>query len=524
MKPFRHGKRTHPLSMLIFFSRFLYLLLVPLARAFVALLSGGLIAWVQGAWLDLLILFLMTALSFQVWNHLRYTFDQTGLYYTNGIFIKTRTFIPIERICTLCTHTPILLRPLRMVNLRIDTLALHPKNPDLSFFVTSREANRILDLRRSLHKNPDLVTASYRPSTRDILGLCLFTSNSLLGILLISTFITQAGRLLGQDFSNLLVGFLEDIARGLIPVSQLLTLVFRLPPLASLLALFLLCGWSIAFIMNLLNIKGLQVSRTKNTLYISGGIFTRKDYCLLVKDISFIDIRQSLLTRIIGLHSVYLNAIGFGKQQSDITAIVPFSSKRKCLGHLASLLPEYKAVPRQLKPNAGAIMKFIIEPLWPCLLIPALTFIAVALWPAWDGMLYFIGFMCSVPAYWFMGVRLLDFFSSGISCENDCYTLRYSNTFYLHTVVFNYDKIVLINIRQSILQRGDKKCDLVVSTRSEGRSKHHIRNLDWDDTAALFGAVDPNPFHLKIGFWDKLMVLFQELLQIVFKLLNRNGS
>lgn len=127
------------------------------------------------------------------------------------------------------------------------------------------------------------------------------------------------------------------------------------------------------------------------------------------------------------------------------------------------------------------------------MLIPAGTVVACWLLPKWTGLIGFAGFMLSLPALWFLGVRILDFLSSGVSRDGDCYTLRYSNRYYLHTVVFPFDKIALVNVRQSILQRGDRKCDLKVSTRAEGRFRHHIRNLDWDGVVALFDAGDEAP-------------------------------
>lgn len=503
--------------MLIFFSRFLYLLIVPLTRGVIALLSGGLLAWIEGAWVDILILFSMFTLAYQVWNHLYYRFDERGIQYTSGIFVCKNTFIPMDKISLLGVHTPLLLRPFRMANLRIDTLARTINDPDLSFFVTTKEANRILALRRAPYSRAEKIEATFSPGIRSLLGLCLFTSNTFIGIILLVTFITQFGKLLGEQFANLFIGFLEELARGLVPVSQLIMFVFRIQPLALLIGLLLLCGWFVAFIANLLNLKGLEISRTATSLYIQGGISTHKNYCLLLSDIVFVDLRQSLLTRLLKLHSVYIDAVGFGKTKSGISAIVPFSHENNCLKHLSKLLFEYRPSPRQLKPNAGAIMKFLLDPLWPCLLVPLATFLAASYFRDWASLIYFVGFMCSIPAYWFMGVRLLDFFSSGASRDNEIFTLRYSNTFYLHTVVFSFDKIALINIRQSILQRGDKKCDLVVSTKSETRKKHHVRNLDWDAAAKLFDAVDPQPFQLKIGFWDKIMLFFNRVIQFVNK-------
>lgn len=502
---------THPLSIFAYLYRFLYLLLIPIARGLVAALTGGLLRWLAGAWLDLLILVLVLVLAFQKWNHFQYYMDYNSFYYTTGIFYQQKISISMERICTLSIQQPFWMRPLRLVRLRLDTLALEPGKADLSMYLHKAEAERIMTLRRRPIEQRGALRAVCRPRMLDIVFLSIFTSNAFIGILFVATFITQAGKILGRDLYSLLNTFLQKIALGLEPVSLLFTLAFRLPPIAAGVAGVLLGGWVVAFLLTLLQTKNLTTARTKDSLHITGGIITKKEYSVNFHDISFIDIRQSFLTRFLRLYSVFLNAIGIGKERSDIKAIVPFSTRRRCEMQLQLLLPEYRATPRTIQPNRGAIMKFLLDPLWPCILVPLCTWLLMKLLPAWAAFFRFAGWMSAFPALWFLGVRLMDYLSSGISRQDKYFTLRYSEQYYLHTVVFSWEKIALINIRQSILQRGDAKCDLKVSIRSEGRSIHHVRNLPWDATAALFEAED----HLRLppSLWDKVLSFLKNLIR-----------
>lgn len=501
--------RTSPYSIFAYLYRFLYLLLIPLARGLVAALTGGLLRWLTGAWLDILILMLILLLAFQKWRHFQYYMDINGIFYTTGIFYQQEITIPMERICTLSIQQPFWMRPLRLVRLRIDTLALKPDKADLSMYLHKAEAERIMILRRRPIEQRGAIRAVCRPRMLDIVFLSIFTSNAFIGILFVAAFISQAGKILGRDLYTLLNSLLHKIALGLEPLSLLFTLAFRLPPIAAGVAGVLLGGWLVAFLLTLLQTKNLTTARTKDSLHITGGIITKKEYSVNFLDICFIDIRQSLLTRFLRLYSVFLNAIGTGKERSDIKAIVPFSSRSRCETQLQLLLPEYRFTPRTIRPNRGAIMKFLIDPLWPCLLIPLITWMLIQLLPAWAVFFQFAGWMLAFPALWFLGVRLMDYFSSGISRQENYFTIRYSELYYLHTVVFSWDKISMVNIRQSILQRGDAKCDLKVSLRSEGRSVHHVRNLPWDATAALFEAEDG--LRLPPSLWDKAMRFFHSL-------------
>lgn len=510
--------RTHPIAIFFYLYRFLYLLLFPLLRGVVSVLTGGLLDWLAGAWMDILIILLMVGLAVLKWSIFQYSFNKNGLNYTEGIFFRQEGFIPMKRICTLSTQQPFWMVPLKIKKLRVDTLALSPNKADLILYLSSAAADQIMALRRrpSLKypgKNGGSVKAECRPRLLDIVFLSLFTSNSFIGILFISAFISQSGKILGNHLSEFLISVLSNLARqltgGLAPLSALLTFAFRLPPIATGIAMVLLGGWLIAFLLTLLQTQKLHTSRTKNALHIKGGVLVRKEYSIYMRDLSFIDVRQSLMTRCFRLYSVFLSAIGTGKERSDISALIPFSSRKRCEAQLRLLLPEYVLTPRMLRPNGGAIMKFLIDPLWPCILVPVLTFLGSWLLPMWGELIRFAGLMLSFPAFWFLGVRLMDFLSSGLSRSGDYYTMRYSNLYYLHTVVFSREHIALVNVRQSILQRGDNKCDLVVSTRSEGSNTHHIRNLDWDPTLALFDAVDPIPFYLKPSWFDALNRFFK---------------
>lgn len=504
--------RTHPIAIYFYLYRFLYLLIIPLFRGLVAALTGGLLRWLSGAWVDLLFILLILLLAYQKWDHFKYYMDNSGIYYTTGIFYQQEITIPMGRICTLSIQQPFWMRPLRLVRLRLDTLALAPNKADLSMYLRKDEAERIMAMRRRPIEQRGKLRATCRPRILDIVFLSIFTSNSFIGILFISTFISQAGKILGEDLYALLTTLLRRIAVGLEPLTGLLALAFRLPPIAMGIAAVLLGGWLVAFLLTLLQTKNLTTSRTKDSLHITGGIITKKEYSVNFSDICFIDIRQSLLTRFLRLYSVFLDAIGTGKERSDIKAIIPFSTRRRCETQLSLLLPEYHSTPRSIRPNAGAIMKFLLDPLWPCLLIPGATLLLMWLLPAWTAFFRFAGLMLSFPAFWFLGVRLMDYFSSGISRAGDYFTLRYSELFYLHTVVFSWEKIAMLNLRQSILQRGDAKCDLKVCTRSEGHMVHHIRNLSWDQTAALFEAEDG--LRLPPSLWDKALAFFQKLFHL----------
>lgn len=471
-------RRTHPLSIFIFLYRFLFLLILPLLRGFLSALNGRLVEWFAAVWLDILFLLFLVLVSILKWAYFKYYMDKDCIELTYGIIFRHKLSIPMRYVSTLSALSSIWLRPFWIAKVRIDTAARSTRKADFFFYVRRSEARRILHLRDEPAQMREGAACRYRPVMWSLVLLSIFTSNTLPGVLMVATFVSHAGKLLGDELSLLLRHTFEETAHKI---------AFGLPPVAAAAALFLFIGWLAAFLMNLLQTKGLEITRTAHTLQIKGGVLLQKRYSLRCGDISFVDIRQSLFTRMLRLYSVYLNAIGFGKEQADIAAIIPFSVKSRVLSRLSLLLPEFVPAQRTIKPGRGAFIKFLLWPVIYCALIPAAAAYGMRLFPIWADIIRFAGFMFALPALWYFGVRLFDWLSSGVSKQQKYYTMRYSNGFYLHTVMVSWEKITVIDIRQSVLQRLSKKCDAVILTRAEGRRHHILRAFRLEDCLRMFG-------------------------------------
>lgn len=472
------GRHPHPITILHNLKRFFWVLVIPLARGFFSAVSGdSLKAWVEGAWIDLAVLSLMTLLATLQWLVCRYSSGRSGVHVTSGLILHTRTAIPAAAVATLCVVRPFYYKPFRAVKLRADTLAGTKKRADFSLIVSREEADRILRQRRDTFEDGSL-TRQYRPHSLYVAALAAFTSSSFAGIVFMATLISQTGELLGNEFRDRVYGTLERFTQ---------LLAFGIPPAAAALAYILLFGWLIAFATNFIRHKNLCVRRQGTSLAISGGIFTNRDYLVGVDKINFLDIRQSVLSWVLRFCSVHINAVGYSKYKDDVSGVVPAVRKRDVQKTLNMFFPEFRpAVGRQLKHNWGALFKFVGDAAWGCLLIPAATLLLRWLIAGWADFIGWVGFMLCFPAYWFLIVRLIDYFTSGISREGNCFTLHYSAGYFLHTVVIPLDKIAWVCLRQSPIQYFDGKCDLIIYSFSEESTRHHIRNIDRQGAKDMF--------------------------------------
>ncbi|MEG0429237.1 MAG: hypothetical protein RR639_05445 [Hydrogenoanaerobacterium sp.] len=462
--------RAHPVMIIEFLWGFVYLLIIPLLRGVITALHSGFSGWLSGAWVDILVLCLIIALAVAQWRCLSYRCLPDGVLFRQGIIRHSKSYISHEHIDTLAVTCPYYLKPFGAVRLRADTKAGRFDKADVNITIYKRDADEIFASReKKLNAEKAVPERKYTPKGIYIVALSALLSNSFAGVIFFSTFISRTGKLLGKGFESLLFVRLKSFTR---------LVTFGIPPIAAVIAYILLFGWLFTFILNLFRHNDFCVQRNSGTLEITGGLFTNRKYSVDVREINYIDIRQSILTKLLGLYSVFVQAIGYGKEKDDVSAIIPASVKDELTNSLALLLPEFKPAKRQAKPNAGAIMRFIADTLFGCILLPSTTIILMLLLPKFSDIIGWVGFMACIPAYLFLLVRIMDFTSSGIGRTGDIYTLKYSQGFHLHTIIMPLNKVASITLRQSVFQKMDNKCDILLFSISEKRRRHHIRNID----------------------------------------------
>ena len=466
-EPSRH---PHPIMIFEYLSRFLLLLIIPLLRGFLyAILGGSLYAWLEGAWFDLLIVGIIITASVLEWFFFRYTIYRKGIVIRRGVLIRDSFFIPSRCYTTLSFEHSWWLRPFRAVHVRVDTAAGNFNTPDFKITLSEAECNRILHFHSQKNKNNSYFNRFYKPKVFYLMLLSLFTSNTFVGVIFCSTLFSNTGSLVGAELQQQIFTTMEKLAQWL---------AILIPPIATFLAMMIIIGYFISFCMNFLRHINFEVLRAKYSLYISGGFFTRRTNAVDISKINYTDIRQTPMMRLLGLYSVYAHCIGLGKNKNDISAIIPCAGKQELDETMNTLLPEFPRKPVTLRPNFGAIFKFILDPLWPCLLVPIGTIILCNVIPDWADTIGFIGFMLAIPSYWLMLVRLMDFRSSGISYDGQNVYMKYSRFFILHTVCIPKKHINAILLRQSMLQHFDDACDVKIYTISEAQKVHHVKNLN----------------------------------------------
>lgn len=464
--------RPHPISILIKVKSFLLLILLPVLRGFLSALQGGLMGWLSGAWFDILVLLAILLMATLSWACTSYHWDERGFFLSYGVLHRKHLFVSSRQISTITVLHSYYLAPLRAVWLKIDTLAGGSRKSDILLAAKRRDAMQAVESSSSSLS----FQGHYRLDIRSLLTWSVLTSNSLMGILFVSTLISQAGRLLGEEFSHRLVGAFHEIT---------MALAFQIPPAAAAIAIALVSGWLIAFLFTLSRYSRFLVSRRQDQLEITGGIGTKRHYLLNINQLNFADIRQNVLVRLMNYYSLYISSVGFAKSKDDVSALIPTVKSKRFFSLLDQLLPEFHVSPATVRPIKKAAFRYLYPPVLIVLAIPAAGILLSWYFPQWSDFLTFICGMLLLPAGFYLLLRFYALRFSGVGYSDGFFTIRYFTGYNLHTVVIPASRISKIEVRQTVFQLVPKACDLVIYSYAENRRAHRCIQLPIQEVQAF---------------------------------------
>lgn len=466
-------KRQHPLRLLPFIGKYLFLLLLPLFRGLLTVRDPkGLESWLRGSWFDIVIILLILAFAYFSWRCSRIRIENDVLTVHNGWFFHRESTVSLHEVTTLSVETPFYLRPFRAKRVLIDTAGGVWHNPDFSLLLYAEDADTLLASRVSN------VTSShryYRAKLRYLLFLSFCVSNSFTGILVSVAFFDQSGRILGAEFQQRLLSGLDTVAAPL----------RFLPHTAAITALLLLIGWGVYFSRNLLHYIGFCVTRQKDVLHIHNGFLSKREYTCPIGAINYLDFRQTVLGKILRLYTVFIHCIGYGKRKNDKAVLLPAAGAAAARRVTEQLLAEFPREAVTVRPGKYALWRYVRWPLLLFIGIPFAVYILALFIADFTELVHFIGTMLCVPILWWLILKVLDRNTAGIGETPHCLTVCYAQKLTLHTVVIPKNRISFIRLRQTVFQKRRDVCDVFLYTHDERRRRHHIRQLPKKDVQKL---------------------------------------
>lgn len=430
-------------------------------------------SWIQGAYLDIIVILLIVGLAVFRWRSIRYEVREDGIFFRSGICVRSEFLVPYRAISCASAKRSIWLRPIKAAALSIDSdshsLTNKRGGADIELIVTLKDYKQIF---KNIPAKSTNAKITYRASKYNLIFFSLVFSSTLSGVVFIGTLFIQGGKIVGNKLEEIFITAVSDvtnvvqtIVKGVTPFSVALTLVIAL-------------GWGFSFGSNLLRHINFKAQRCGGNIFVENGFFSKWKYFVNCSKINCADLRQNLLMKICRVMSVHVSCTGYGKNKNELPVFVPITTRDRVIGSMRLLLPNFTVSNITLKPKRFYIMPFIMAPLIFAAALPVAAYRAAGIFPAWDGIIKFLLIMGEIPSAYLLIVKLTAKFATGIGVGEETITIKYCRFFQFHTVIVPKNKIVYVKLTQTVFQRFNKTCDVWVYTRGERAARHRVRGIE----------------------------------------------
>lgn len=303
----------HPLTILKFVRKLLFVLLLPLLRS---LLNYG----IQGT-LSTLVTW-ETALAVALfgygvlrWARFRVRIDRGVLELHTGLFFRRTVRVPLSKVTCVYVESDPLLTLVNAVKVSIDTNSGEYKNTDFEFYFPR---SRVDALCTALHT----VTPRnriYLCTTGQIALMSLSSASALSGLLVAAGIVNKSGKILGDALEKRLV---ETINVVTALTSKII------PPAATILAAVLVVGSCISFLMTLMKHLSFVVRCNKHGILIEQGWFRHKQSYIRRDAIGVGVISMPPLLHLFRRCSLCIHASGYGVNNGERSILFPVEKAR----------------------------------------------------------------------------------------------------------------------------------------------------------------------------------------------------
>ena len=470
--------RQHPIKILGYTTKSFWLLLIPLTRSLVAL-KFDIATWLRGWWLDLVVIIVIFAYAFLRWLFVTFYIEDDHIEANAGYFGLFKTIIPYDKLCTVSASQGVLYRPFRAYKVYFDTNSGSQASADMVLSLKKSDYDRLFELFPLEQQGKAKFTHS--PDKKSVFFFSLLFSSTLSGVILFTTLIIQASRIVGRELEE---RFFDTVNSTVDEFAG--RLAVTLPRYVIIAALLILLSWGYSFGINLFRHWSFTVTRQGDKFIIRSGFVSKRYHMISADKINYIDIRQSFLMKIWSVCSVHIHCAGYGKGSREFAVLIPITTFSRVKSSLAMLIPGCRIPDIEIRPRRRDIKRFLYVPSLLCMVIPIADFILIRLFPSWREVIRFSAVMLIIPFVWLLAVKIAAAFVTGIGQNGEQVALSYCQVYRFHYVIVNRDKITKATYFQTPFQRRKKVCTLRLNTYGESICLHSVKHLPLESVREFF--------------------------------------
>ncbi len=476
--------REHPIKILFYTAKNLWLLLFPLLRSLrylTPLTLQSLVEWGRGVWIDLIVVIAIIGIGVLRWYQCSYNFQRKKIVAKSGLIFRVETKIPFDNITSTTLEHPLYLRPFRAARLQISTAAGNDAESNLKLYLSVRRFHALRLQIPWLHSDGRDSTPHHVSVWYVLLFSALFSS-SFSGAFYLAILISQSGRIISDIWEE--VGgdrLIEDAA------DRASRIFSGIPRIGLVIGIIILACWLISFGHNLLRYSRFRVKLSGEFLSIHMGVINRRHIYLRDNDIIFSDLRQNLFMKIFGAVSLHIRCPGYGGRYDTLPVLIPLARQKQSWELLSNLhargslsAPMYSARPRAIR-----LWSFIWKPFMGLAIVGFLLWGGLMLFEQFRGIIIFFAVLMILPLAWFLVIKIVSCFTQVLSMNATYVSMRFSHGFMFHTITVRRARIVRVDIIQTPIQKAFGCCHLYLIMQGTRRCRYKLTAMP-EEAARLF--------------------------------------
>lgn len=468
-------KHQHPLKILSYSSKNLWLLIFPLIRGLLSIKSlsiDALYDWFSGAWFDLLIIFFILFIGYIRWKFSCFRISNDCIIFLNGVFIRTRKIIPIKNISSITEEKTFYLRPFRATKLLVNTRA-GTLDKDLFLLVTNKDLSTLRrEFKSDFKSYSEKNQFEYKPRFWHTCFFSLIFSSTLSGAIYIVIFLFHTGDILEQFLQHSVLDEFNNMTEN---VRKILS--FNVSPIFVGLSLLIAFSWFLSFVTNLLRYTNFELKKNNLGVFIKSGIITKRKYKIISEKVNYIDLKQNFITKLFKFVSINVDCSGYGNSNDEIPVFIPIMSRKNSQKTISALMPTMKIYPNNYKPRWTNLWRYTYKSVFLIFGILISYFVAMYFLPSAKDIIKFIIIMAEIPSIWYFVISVISLFTTGFSLIDNQLCIRYSKGFSFHTILVSNVNLTKVTITQTIFQRFGGTYNIIFYMTTEKKHRHIVMGI-----------------------------------------------
>ena len=473
----------HPIRILRYSMRNIWLLIFPLLRGLSILRMNAvsLYEWVKGAWMDIAVIGVIILFGFVRWYFSRISINEEFITHRSGVFIRFRKTIPLESISVATAEKPVWLMPFRCMRFTCDTRAGIFKANDLKLLVSNKVCRQLMKHIPDINAKK-IVKDLPKPTGLSVLLFSAFFSSGFSGAVYIAMFFFKGGSI-AQDIISVSLSRITETTAKLTH-----RLLLRIPGATIAIGTFFLAAWVLSFIINLLRYSHFKITSDDNNLKVRCGITNRREYRIKTEHINYTDLRQNLIMKLAGAVTVNISAAGYGYDSQHLPVLMPILREKSLVSGLEKLGISTSSS-LEFRSGWSGFLSYLFNPVLAANLVFPMYYLFERLFPRVSELSNFFAVMLEIPLVWLVLVKTVAMLTSGISVCGSKVVIKCSKWTAFHTVIAEKKNVAKAELRQSLLQKPGKKCNILIWFCGESSSCYMVRALKLSDGIKIMNAL-----------------------------------